>query len=281
MLQVKPQALLVDITRCVGCRACIGACMEAHELPGDPDKVDRLSEHALTNLVEHGDDRFVRELCRHCVSPSCASVCPVEALKKTPAGPVVYEASRCMGCRYCMQACPYNIPKYEWHSANPRVVKCDLCAPRLAAGKPTACAEACPAGAIQLGTPEAMLAEARRRLAAEPAAYYQKIYGENELGGTSVLFLSPVPFEQLGFPANLSHEALPELTGAALEKIPGIVTIGGALLFGIWWITQRREEVARAEGREATGLPAAPSAGSENPILRRSNTEEAGHDRAR
>ncbi len=279
MLQIKPQALLVDITRCVGCRACIGACMEAHGLQGDPDKVDRLSDQALTNLVDHGNDRYVRELCRHCVSPSCASVCPVAALEKTPAGPVVYDASRCMGCRYCMQACPFNIPKYEWHSANPRVVKCDLCAPRLAAGKPTACAEACPAEATVFGTREELLAEAHRRLAATPEAYYQKIYGEDELGGTSVMFLSPVPFEQLGFPANLSHAPLPELTGAALEKIPGIVTIGGALLFGIWWITQRREEVARAEALDRAAHPPAATPAAADPLLRRSTSEEARHDR--
>lgn len=144
----------------------------------------------------------------------------------------------------------------------PAVVKCDFCVKRQAEGQQTACAEACPEGATLFGTRDELLVEARRRLAENPDAYHQHIYGENEVGGTSVLFLSPVPFEQLGFPT-VAGEALPALTHAALSKIPGIVSIGGALLFGIYWITHRREEVARAEHAAKVR-----------------ESEEANHDRA-
>ena len=241
-----PKALLIDVVRCIGCRACIGACMEEHGFQGDPDKVTRLSSKSLTALRTSGE-RFVRDLCRHCLEPSCASVCPVGALQKTAAGPVVYDATRCLGCRYCVQACPFNVPRYEWDRAVPAVTKCDFCVRRQAKGQPTACAEVCPAEATVFGTREELLAEAHRRIAAEPDKYYHHVWGETEVGGTSVLFLSPVPFEQLGFPTDL-HEVLPELTRAALARIPHIVSVGGALLFGLWWITSRREEVARYEG---------------------------------
>ncbi len=192
----------------------------------------------------------VRSLCLHCLDPSCTSVCPVGALRRTPEGPVLYDAARCLGCRYCMLACPFGVPRYEWHSATPAVRKCDLCAARRARGQAPACVEICPAEATQWGQRDELLAEARRRIAADPQGYVPRIYGEREVGGTSVLFLSPVPFETLGL-RTLGERPLPELTWVALEKVPGVVTIGGALLSAVWWITHRREEVAQAEKAQA------------------------------
>jgi formate dehydrogenase iron-sulfur subunit len=242
---ITPKALLIDIVKCVGCRACVGACLEEHGLRGDPDKVTGLGATALTALYARGD-RFVRDLCRHCLEPSCASVCPSGALRKTAAGPVVYDAAQCLGCRYCVQACPFNVPKYEWDRPAPAVTKCDFCVARQSKGKPTACAEACPAEATVFGARDELIAEARRRIAAEPDTYHGHVWGETEVGGTSVLFLSPVPFSELGFPASAS-DVPPRLTHAALAKIPHVVSVGGAFLFGLWWITKRRDEVARAE----------------------------------
>lgn len=259
MALVRSRALLVDITRCIGCRECVAACLVEHHLKGDAETVTRLSANALTALEDHGNERYVRKLCRHCLEPSCASVCPVKAFRKTAEGPVVYDASRCLGCRYCMQACPFNVPKYQWHAAVPAVVKCDMCAERLAAGKPTACAEVCPAEATIFGYRDELLAEAERRIAEHPDTYYPHVYGAEEVGGTSVLFLSPVPFEQLGFRTDLGTEALPDLTAAALGRIPAIVSVAGALLLGISWITRRREEVARAEGMAPTAPAPPPS----------------------
>ncbi len=240
------RAILVDIKRCIGCRACVSACKELHAFAGKETETE-LSATAYTAMTDHGDDLHVRRLCMHCVTPSCASVCPVGALQKTPLGPVVYESSRCLGCRYCMVACPFNVPRYEWNATVPSVRKCDMCFERVVAGGVPACVEACPAEAAIAGTREALLAEAHRRIAADPQGYAPHVYGETEVGGTSVLFLSPVPFEQLGFRQGLGTEPLPALTWSALEKIPGVVSIGGATLFAIWWITHRREEVARVE----------------------------------
>jgi formate dehydrogenase iron-sulfur subunit len=255
-MTASPRGILVDITRCIGCRGCVAACKEIHSFPGS-DQETELSATAYTAMVDYADDRHVRKLCMHCVKPSCASVCPVGALSKTAEGPVTYDASKCLGCRYCMVACPFSVPRYEWASAVPSVRKCDMCAGRAAKGEVPACVEACPAEATIAGTREELLAEAHKRIAENPGAYHPQVYGETEVGGTSVLFLSPVPFEELGFKAGLGTTPLPELTWNALEKIPGVVTIGGAMLFAIWWITNRRDEVAAAEGRyEATAFAA-------------------------
>jgi formate dehydrogenase iron-sulfur subunit len=244
------RALLVDIKRCIGCRACVAACKKAHALPGD-DSATALSATALTAMVDVSQDIHVRKLCMHCAAPSCASVCPVGALEKTKAGPVTYDARICLGCRYCMVACPWSVPRYEWNAAVPAVRKCDLCVDRLAQGQVPACVEACPAEATVTGTREELLAEAHKRIAEDPTGYVHHVYGESEAGGTSVLFLSPVPFESLGFRAGLPDSPMPSLTWQALEKVPGVVTIGGSALFAIWWITHRREEVALAAAHAA------------------------------
>jgi formate dehydrogenase iron-sulfur subunit len=142
-----------------------------------------------------------------------------------------------------MQACPFQVPRYEWGSTFPRVQKCKFCAERLAQGLPTACSEACPTGATKFGERDSLIKEAYERMLAEPEKYIPRLYGEKEVGGTSILYLSAVPFEQLGFKTELQATPLPALTWNVLSKIPNIVTVGGAMLFGIYWITNRREEV--------------------------------------
>lgn len=243
-------ALLVDLTQCIGCGSCVQACLDVHGFSADPLELKELSASAYTVLKEKGD-LFIRQLCMHCATPSCVSVCPVGALRKTSEGPVVYDGSRCLGCRYCIQACPFNVPRYEWDKAVPSVAKCDMCIHRIRAGEPPACAEACPVEATLFGTRQDLLREAHRRIEANPDQYFPHVYGENEAGGTSVLFLSPVAFASLGFKLDLGEDPLPLLTQAALGRIPGIVAVGGSILFAVWWITHRREEVARAEAAEA------------------------------
>ena len=245
------KAILYDTTKCIGCRACEGACAERWGLPYDDDiaKQETLSERKLTTIVTHGE-RFTRRLCMHCEEPTCVSVCPVGALEKMSLGPVVYHEDRCIGCRYCMLACPFQVPAYEWSQALPRVKKCDMCFERQQAGLPTACSEICPTQATISGEREELIAEAKRRLAEDPNGYYQRIYGLEEVGGTSVFFLTAVPFEELALRANLPQQALPALTWRALSLVPDVVTVGTVLLGGIWWITHRREEVAAAEGKE-------------------------------
>jgi formate dehydrogenase iron-sulfur subunit len=265
------KAILVDTTKCIGCGACVAACKVVNGLPLDAAEVTKeappnaLSESELVtfaqshgepggelsanalNVVEQRGGVLVRRFCMHCLDPTCVSVCPVGALRKSAAGPVTYDADRCMGCRYCMVACPFGIPRYEWKLALPRIKKCTMCVPRQARGLQPACTEVCPVQASIFGEREELLRVAASRLKQNPAAYVQHIYGKEEVGGTSVLYLSAVPFEQLGFPANVPRDPLPMFTYRVLSKIPSLVTLGGALLGGIWWITNRREEVQREE----------------------------------
>ena len=245
-------AVLYDSTLCVGCRECERACAERWKLPWN-DRVaaeETISAHKLTTIKTHGE-RYSRRMCMHCADPTCVSVCPVGAFTKTSLGPVVYDETKCMGCRYCMQACPFNVPVYEWNALLPRVRKCDQCYDRQIAGKPTRCTEACPTNATISGERNAMIAEARRRIAEKPGEYYNAIYGVNEVGGTSVFILSAVPFEKLGLRTDLPQHALPPLTAGALSLVPDVASVGATLLGGIYWITHRREEVARAERKEA------------------------------
>jgi len=241
------KSILVDTTRCIGCGSCVAACKETNGLPPSDTLLDlQLSAETLNVVQTHGSI-FVRRFCMHCQEPTCASVCPVGALRKTPAGPVVYDPDKCMGCRYCMMACPFDIPRYEWKVVLPKVKKCTMCAPRQAQGRQPACTEACPVQASVFGERQELLREAEKRLGAEPAKYIHHIYGEQEVGGTSVLYLSALPFEQLGLPTNLPRDPMPLLTYRVLSKIPNLVTLGGTLLGGLWWITKRREEVAKQD----------------------------------
>ena len=250
------KGILYDATLCIGCKLCEKGCAERNGLPYDDNVAaeQKQSEHKLT-VVLTKNDKFMRRLCMNCEDPTCASVCPVGALQKTAAGPVTYDPSRCMGCRYCMLACPFSVPKYEWSKALPLVRKCDMCSDRVAAGKQTACAEACPTGATKFGDRDALLAEAKERLAKSPDQYIQHIYGVNEVGGTAVLLLSSVPFDDFGYKTDISTEALPLLTYRVLSHIPDLVTIGAVALGGIWWLTNRKNEVAAAEGRPASSKP--------------------------
>jgi len=248
------RAILYDSTLCIGCKACEGGCAERWGLPYN-DKIaaeEHISAHKLTAIETHGE-HFSRRLCMNCLQPACVSVCPVGALQKTSLGPVTYDADKCMGCRYCMQACPFQVPSYEWSSRLPRMRKCDMCFDRQSSGKQTACAQACPVGATINGDREELIQEARKRIAEKPKDYYEKIYGIAEVGGTSVLYLSAVPFEQIGLRTNVPHEALPEYTWPVLELVPDVVSTGAVLLGGIYWVTNRRAEVAKAEGAKKEG----------------------------
>ena len=205
-------AILYDSTMCVGCKACEEGCTKKWGMPYNDQVASEefISAHKLTAIRTFGE-RYSRKLCMHCQDPTCASVCPVRALQKTAQGPVVYDETRCMGCRYCMQACPFQVPTYEWSSRTPRVKKCNMCIERQTKGLKTACTEACPTGATICGDRDELIAEARKRITEKPGEYYGKIYGIKEAGGTSVLYLSAVPFEQIGL--NLDADLFQRLLG--------------------------------------------------------------------
>jgi formate dehydrogenase iron-sulfur subunit len=232
--------LLFDSTRCIGCGACSAACKEANTLPLP---IEAQTTAYTWTVVEQVGGVNVRRLCFHCAEPTCVSVCPVAALQKTADGPVVYDAGRCIGCRYCIMACPFGVPKYQWDRLVPIVGKCILCADRVAKGLPTACASVCPTGATVFGERAHLVREARARIAAKPDTYVDHIYGITEAGGTSVLMLSGVAFDKLGMKTDVPRQPLPLLTWQVLSKVPSFVGVCGVFLFGIHWITKRREEV--------------------------------------
>lgn len=242
-------AMLYDATKCIGCRACQNACKDWNGNPAEPDPTGlydaprELSADTWTliQLYDGGDEMsFVKHQCMHCLHPACASACPVQALKKTADGPVTYDSQKCIGCRYCMVACPFHIPRFEWDEVLPKVAKCTFCDGRLAMGKGPACAEACPVGALIWGKRGDLLREAEHRLAEHPDRYVEHIYGKDDGGGTSVLYLSHVPFVRLGLP-ELGPEPVPELNDLLAPIVLPSVFIGGALaLAGIRYMTGKR-----------------------------------------
>ena len=248
--------ILVDTTRCTGCNQCIDACVEANGLgeamPAPQHLQDGLSAERYAAVVYSPEGRPVRKFCRHCLEPACVSVCPVGAMIKTESGPVIYDAGKCMGCRYCMMACPYGIPRYEWDTAAPTVRKCNLCAERLAAGEQPACTSVCPEQALMFGSRGDILNEAYRRLHAEPERYLAHVYGEHEAGGTSVLYISDVPLDFLAYNGLLPDQPLPELSWNWISKVPGISLATAGLMTGIFWVIGRRmlAEDARNQARK-------------------------------
>jgi formate dehydrogenase iron-sulfur subunit len=236
------KGILIDTTKCIGCRSCERACKKVNNLPDSPpEDKEKLTAIQYTviqtkSLATKEDPKAVQPVkmgCMHCVNPSCASVCPVEAFHKTPEGPVVYREDRCIGCRYCMMACPFGVPKYEWQSNTPYVRKCTMCADRQAQGLQPACTEACPTGALKFGVRADLITEAENRIKATPDKYVNYIYGKDEVGGTSVLYMAKVPFEKLGFRTDLPTQAPPEATNEVMTKLPGVVVGAAALLGGI------------------------------------------------
>lgn len=256
-------AILTDVTRCIGCEECVLACQKTNELPKEQPwrwvkQIDDLSSARWTSIdrmhTEKGD-RFVRKQCMHCLEPACVSVCIVGALKKTPEGPVVYDPDVCIGCRYCMIACPWEIPRYSWEDSVPYVEKCHMCYERISKeNKPPACVEACPTEATIFGERDALLVEAQRRLASEPDKYVQKIWGAKEVGGTSVLYISDVDIKLTGLDAPVvDSEPMPHRTTKILHQMPTVFSGMALLMGGIYWIIKRRQQVMAQENVE---LPA-------------------------
>jgi formate dehydrogenase iron-sulfur subunit len=233
--------VLIDISRCIGCRTCEAACRTANKLPAEVQAPEQRKLTARTwtfvdkRQTAQADKqiatRFVKRQCMHCLEPACVSVCPVGALHKAANGAVVYDDSKCIGCRYCMTACPFDVPRYEWESAAPLIRKCQFCISRTSQGQPTACSAACPAGVVKSGPRADLLAEATARIRENPGKYVDYIYGKDEVGGTAALYLSNRPFAELGFRMDLPKDALPRRTSEVMTKLPPLV-LGVAVVLG-------------------------------------------------
>ena len=262
--------VLFDSVLCIGCRNCEAGCNEVNELPppGRPfddlsvlDQKRRTSIESFTVVNRYDNTRntrgplFHKIQCNHCLEPACASACFVRAFTKTKEGPVVYDPSVCVGCRYCMIACPFEIPTYEYYEAlSPRIRKCTMCYPRVIEGKLPGCVEACPKEALTFGKRRDLIKIARERIGKNPDRYVDHIYGENEMGGTSWLYLSGVPFEELGMREDLGISPAPELTSGALGSVPIVVGLWPVLLTGIYAMSKRKEKIAKEEQVQAVSL---------------------------
>ncbi len=254
-------AILVDITRCVGCERCVDACVKAKGFDSDRAEDDRattrdgLSAHRLTTVLKVEPGRFAKKNCMHCLEPSCEAACLVGGITKLPEGPVVYDPDKCIGCRYCMLACPFHIPRYEWEKTVPFMQKCDLCYERIQQGELPACVEACPNRVLQFGERKTLLRIARDRIKSNPQRYLQKIYGEKEFGGTCLLYISDVDLHELGWPEEAVP--IPEITEPLISKTPIIgFSVAGSLL-GLNWIIRRRDklmkETAKSKSENCSG----------------------------
>ena len=256
-------AVLHDITRCIGCRRCEAACNEVNELPAPDKPFDDLSvlkekrrttAKAYTVVNQFGDEKpfFAKKQCNHCLEPACASACFVKAFTKTPEGAVVYNEKVCVGCRYCMVACPFEIPAYTYNDPfTPHIMKCTMCHPRVLEGKLPGCVQACPTEALVFGKRDEVLQVARQRISDWPDRYIDHIYGEKEMGGTSWLYLSGHPFAEAGMREDLGDTPAPALTAGALGAVPMVVGLWPVLLTGIYAINKRKEKIASQEQRQA------------------------------
>ena len=265
------KAMLIDTTRCIGCRGCQTACKSWNNLPAATTATFSetwsnprfLSSNDFTRIIfREGDNpqgevawHFVKRQCMHCNDPACVSACPVAALIKLDSGPVVYDDSRCIGCRYCMMACPFQIPKFQWEAAVPYIRKCTFCADRQAAGLQPACSTTCPTGALLFGDREALVAEGWKRIRLHPERYHRDLYGEKIAGGTAKLYLTGLSFEALGldhrgFRTDLSQTPQGVHGREWMAKVPFVALAMGGLTLGLYTLNKRRAEVAALKSQE-------------------------------
>jgi len=239
-----PVGILVDTTRCLGCRTCEMVCSEKNGLPeparmdddGVFDKERTTSETSFTvvnRFATAAGPVFVKRQCMHCLQPACAAACLVKAMARTREGPVVWREDRCMGCRYCMLSCPFDIPKFEYNSTVPKIRKCLMCHDRVQTGGLPACVENCPGEALLFGKRSKLIEEARSRIYTNPGTYKSHVYGEHEAGGTSVLVLASASFSRLGFRRDVGLTPYPELTKGFLYSVPVVLLLWPLFMLGL------------------------------------------------
>ncbi len=242
-------SILVDVTKCTACEKCVMACIDRNHLDQGLAELDRatkkdgLSANRLSTVLKVSDGSFARKSCMHCLEPSCVSACLVGGITKSAEGPVVYDPEKCIGCRYCMLACPFHIPRYQWDKIAPLMVKCDMCYDRLTNNQLPACVEACPQGVLEFGEREHLINIAKERIKNDPGKYIDHIWGEKEFGGTSVIYISDVSLADIGWP-EFEPEAIPTLTEPLIHKTPFIGLGVAASLVSINWIIKRRMKLA-------------------------------------
>lgn len=263
--------VLVDLSRCVGCRSCEAACNKEQNLPA-PAKP--FNDFSVFDEMQHGQKRrtdetrytivnrynipgrehplFRKIQCNHCQEPACLTSCFVNAYTKTPEGAVIYNPDVCVGCRTCMIACPFYIPTFRYSSAfHPRIMKCVFCHDtRLTKGLPPACVESCPQEALTFGRRSDLLDMGKQRIRENPGDYVDHIYGEHEAGGTAWMYLSPAPFEQAGFDVTVPKEPILNYVKDFLSIVPMVLTIWPALFAGFHLLATRKDKMEQQKKNE-------------------------------
>lgn len=261
VLSDERMGVLVDTTVCIGCRKCEWACKVAHNLTTPPieeyedrsvfNKMRRPTTDALTVVNEYENSENpsipidVKVNCMHCDHPACVSACIVGALSKQENGAVVWDSSKCIGCRYCMVACPFQIPAFQYNTAfQPNILKCDFCVDRTSEGKIPACVEVCPVEAMTYGKRYKVIELAHKKIEREPDRYIDHVFGEHEAGGTSWVYLASKDFADLDFP-NVGNKPMPGTSESIQHAIfayfiPPFALY--ALLGGIMWLSKTNNE---------------------------------------
>ena len=266
------KGVLVDLTRCIGCASCVVACKMHNNTQWIDHCVDmwgadcsapatgenaRLADENWTVIQEHrlarpdGGEvwRYVKKQCLHCKDPACVSSCFATAFKQTELGAVTYHPNLCVGCRYCMLACPFSVPKFQWEKPMPMLTKCTMCNDRITTGDAPACVSVCPTDVMTFGNYDDILAEAKKRLA-DDSRYVQHVYGEEEAGGTLWLYISDKPFEELGFRMNVPRHSIPSNTSGFMKSTPIVGIIWFVVLSCLYLFTKRRADVKKKAAEE-------------------------------
>jgi formate dehydrogenase iron-sulfur subunit len=234
MTDIKHHAYLFDAVRCIGCRACMVACSVENNIEMDKTRIwvagrGVMGEYPIlerASMVYH---------CMHCNEPDCLSACPVGAYSKRSDGPVEYNPKKCIGCRYCMNACPFGVPHFDYDKGlidGAFIDKCTFCPQRIDEGVEPACVATCPPDALEYGEREELLKIAHERIAAHPDRYIDHVYGEFENGGTSYLIISHVPFADLGLP-DLPEKPVNEVSETLVGLSLPVGLVWGAALTAV------------------------------------------------
>jgi formate dehydrogenase iron-sulfur subunit len=263
--------VLVDTTVCIGCRRCEWACKEWNKLPDQKSLKEYEKDRAVfekprrtnagtftvVNRFDNARDPskpiYVKKQCMHCYEPGCASSCFVKAFTKRPVGAVTYDASLCVGCRYCMAACPFDIPAYQYYDAfTPEVTKCTFCFDRISKeGGVPACVGICPVETMTFGKRTDLIDLAHKKIRDNSGRYVNHVYGEREVGGTSWLYLSAVPFNLIGFRTDLGTVPIPTLGKPFLSLVAPVFIVIPALCMGFYSFKKRRDKLEQEEIRKA------------------------------
>ena len=260
------KGMLIDLTKCMGCRGCQVACKQWNDLPAEetslgddftnPQNRSAYTWTTVEFITAERDGKpvstFTKMSCMHCESPACESVCIGAAITKTDLGPVIVDHDACIGCRYCMVACPFGVPKYEFDKTIPKMQKCTMCFERVAAGMKPSCATTCPSEAILFGDREELLRQGRARIAKGEGKYIDHIYGEHEVGGTAIMYISSVPLDLTALKTNVTEEAVPNFTWKTMKQLPPLLGAVSLASLGLLFYSNRRTELENAAKKEGS-----------------------------